>query len=255
MGRVAVRAALRALRCGEDQLGEPLAICLNESGAPRTLVCFHPWGDTRQGPRVNVRTDTSQIWSKGRLVRPFLPESTGRGALFWVQLDRAPASAVEADMLQVLVPSCFVEVVETFEHLDKGQESNSADGSGSDCEVEVAALCPTTTAHLHPLLLLLQLFFQSGAHEPTATSWFMVLLRVIIFIGTQDRAKTRCAVVVHSLVDASFSSVATAGSTSEAAAACMEALIESIPADKWPQLRAQLCAIVCTCIAEDTGSH
>jgi len=46
----------------EDQLGEPLAICLNESGAPRTLVCFHSWGDTRQGPRVNVRTDTSQIW-------------------------------------------------------------------------------------------------------------------------------------------------------------------------------------------------
>ena len=37
----------------------------------------------------------------------------------------------------------------------------------SDCEVEVAALCPTTTAHLHPLLLLLQPFFQSGAHEPT----------------------------------------------------------------------------------------
>ena len=216
----------------EEELGSPLRELMQAPDTPRSFVNY-------QGGDVRVQVRFDQRWCKGRLVRPAVAGETGRGAHFVVQLDR-PRSAEDCDQtIQVVLPSS--------ELLAESIDDDSDDDSDSEGDRQAAPLSPAADVHLYPLLQLLRPMLASGVGREVLAgkAWFGVLLRVLIFTSNACRPVNRTA-PVGALVDAASSSCATVGSVSQAASACIEALLASFPGNVWLEVRSQL-----ACCADD----
>jgi hypothetical protein len=241
---VCVQSALLCALCDigfpEEQLGD---LRSHLPDIPYSLVRY------TVGARVKEREDASQPWRAGYLVGPVLPQVAGRGARFKLQLDS------NGDIIEVVLPSEHVRDI-----VDDVEESE--DEIDSDDEREITPLSPAAASHLYPLLLLLQPILKCGVANDTQTTkaWFSVLVRVLLHTSNVRRTTSSLLTshIIADLVDASSSNTtefcATAGSLEAAAAACIEALLATVPLDTWPLLPSQLSSITCSYVSSQVGA-